>query len=494
MYKTLLNEIGSDSDYPERQARLAGFRKVLKGTIYDHIPLDFSQETDAYGNYIPIAKRRPSVRYNLCKTVVDDSVSMLFGDGHFPEIESEDESLDEALDKIAKDLKLPGLMIDAATRGSVGSVAMHFQVLKGKVFVKTLDTEFLTPSYDPFDPEALISVTEKYKLAGKDLRLAGWSIPKDKDAEKFWYRRDFTATGELVYVPWSVTEDEEFVPVIDKKRSTTHDLGFVPVVWVKNLPNGDDIDGACTFDQAIDTQIQIEYQLSQAGRGLKYSAEPTLLLKNPADPEGTMVKGAGNAIVVGPEGDAKLLEINGTATSASLEYVARLREYALEVLHGNRSSADKLSAAQSGRALELLHQALIWLTDKLRISYGDGGLLELYKMIVKASQIMPIVIGKETYKDLPDSEISLRWPKWAPSTAADKQAEAIALDTLTKAGILSKQTATRVIAVDYGIEDPVAEAAMATQEAETAAATEMKITANVSNNANGSKAPADAEI
>ena len=79
--------------------------------------------------------------------------------------------------------------------------------------------------------------------------------------------------------------------------------------------------GACTFRAAIETQIEIDYQLSQAGRGLKYSSDPTLLIKEPATTDSEIIKGAGNALVVTEKGDAKLLEIGGTASAAVIEYV-----------------------------------------------------------------------------------------------------------------------------------------------------------------------------
>ena len=123
---------------------------------------------------------------------------------------------------------------------------------------------------------------------------------------------------------------------------------------------------------AIETAIEIDYQLSQAGRGLKYSSDPTLLIREPAAIEGELVRGGGNALVVSEKGDAKLLEISGTAAAAVIEYVRTLREMALEGVHGNRASADRLTAAQSGRALEMMNQGLIWLADNLRVSYGAG--------------------------------------------------------------------------------------------------------------------------
>ena len=77
---------------------------------------------------------------------------------------------------------------------------------------------------------------------------------------------------------------------------------------------------------AIENQIEIDYQLSQAGRGLKYSSDPTLLIKEPATTEPSeIIKGAGNALVVSEKGDAKLLEIGGTASAAVIDYVASTR-------------------------------------------------------------------------------------------------------------------------------------------------------------------------
>ena len=161
---------------------------------------------------------------------------------------------------------------------------------------------------------------------------------------------------------------------MDTGRSVRHGLGFVPLVWIRNLPGGVAPDGACTFRSAVETGIEIDYQLSQAGRGLKYSSDPTLLIKEPAGLEGELVRGAGNALVVSEKGDARLLEIGGTAAGAVLDYVRVLRDLALEGVHGNRADPSRLGAPQSGRALELMNQGLVWLADNLRVSYGEGGL------------------------------------------------------------------------------------------------------------------------
>ena len=447
MFKTLTKNFGKDTDYPERQFTIAMRTNVLEGKIYDKLPHPFHEEKEVGGKYIPLRDRRPSVRYGLCKLVVDDSVSLLFSEGHFPEVDIKDEVTKKQLTALIKETSLNLCMIEAATRGSVGSVAIFFRVLKGRVFFEVSETSFLTPTWDPSAPDTLLTVREKYKTKGAALREIGYTI-KDADLVKeFWYQREWTAGDELCYNPWLVSEKTK-TPTVDKKRSVHHNLGFVPCKWIKNLPGGDKIDGACTFpDEAIDTSIEIDYQLSQAGRGLKYSSDPTLLIKEPAGGEnGEIVKSAGNAIVVDKDGDAKMLEINGTAVEAVMNYVRMLRELTLETMHGNRTSADKISAAQSGKAMELMNQALIWLADRLRISYGEDGLLSLLNMIIAASHKVTLVDaqGKKIAPLNNIETLSFRWAAWYQPTADDQQKNANTLSSLTKSGVLSKENGDQV--------------------------------------------------
>ena len=471
MFKTLQTVYAKDADYPERQFRISMLRRALKGTLYDGLKHAFHDEKTPSDEYIPLRSRRPSVRYGLLSIVVSDSVSLLFSEGHFPEVDCDHESTREALETVKKETRLNEVMIDAATRGSVGSVCIMMRILRGRVFFEVMDTEFLTPMWETEAPDTLFKITEQYKTKGKALQAVGYDID-DQDAEtSFWFRRDITSTEETFYLPWKA-DDKKAIPQRDAARSVSHNLGFVPAVWVKNLTGGDAIDGAATFpEEAIDTSIEIDYQLSQAGRGLKYSADPTLLIKEPTQGDGTMVKGGGNAILVSADGDAKMLEINGSAAEAVISYVETLRQLALETMHGNRTSADKISAAQSGRAMELMNQSLVWLADRLRISYGEGALKDLLCMVLRASKTRKLVDkrGKNLSGIDPEADISLRWPAWYQPTAADRQSIATTLKTHINAGVISPETATKTIAADYDIED------VDTERAAIAAATVEKL-------------------
>jgi len=471
MFKTITDAIPADRDYPARQRTIDLRRRVLNGTIYDHLPNGFHEEKGRNDEYIPLRSRRPSVRSSLAKTVVDDSVSLLFSEGHFPTAECADEKTRNALGRIAKETKLNEVMIDAATRGSVGSVAILLRVLKNRrgrnrLFFKVLDTEYLSPQWFAGEPDTLQSVVERYKVKGKLLRQMGYAIEEADFAADFWFEREWTDSTEIWYVPFKVDPSaaeagDGLSPRIDdgEGRTTQHDLGFVPIVWVRNLPSGDDIDGACTFKEAIDTIIEIDYLLSQGGRALKYASDPTLLIKEPAvGNDGQLVKGAANAIVVDKDGDAKLLEIDGTASEALLGFVKALRDLALESIHGNRTNPEKIATAQSGRAIELLNQALIWLADRLRISYGEGALLSLLRMVVAVSQKFELFVDGETIGKLDDSApITLRWPAWYAPTQGEKSQLATTLKTHADAGHMSRETAVKTIAPVYDIEDTAKE-------------------------------------
>ena len=464
MYKTIQKTWPRDNDLPERAFVLELRQRVLDGALYDRLRHPFHYEMNDGGEYVPLRERRPSVRNNLCRTVVDDSVSLLFSEGNFPTVECADEAHKALALRLVKELRLNEVMIDAATRGAVGSVAILLRVLDSRLFLNVIDTCYLTPQWNNAAPDTLQCVTEKRKVDGKSLQAAGYVIAPEDAATLFWFQRQWDAGGERWFLPWKVADDATAIHALDEARSVEHQLGFVPIVWIKNLPGGDAIDGKCTFpDEAIDTQIEIDYQLSQAGRGLKFMSDPTLVIRNEASSGAPLVKGAANAIMVGQDGDAKLLEISGDSTTAVLAYVTHLREVALEAMHGNRASNEKMSAAQSGRALELLNQALVWLADRLRISYGEGAILDLMAMIARASNKIALKFkdGSAIGQFDAAARFSLRWPEWFDPSMQDMNLRANTLRALCEAGLLSRATAIKILSAEYDIENPAAEKALA---------------------------------
>ena len=261
-----------DRDFPDRTRRLVLMRLVLDGLLYDYLPFEFHQERTAGGEYIPLRQRRPSVRYALPRIVVEDSVALLFSEGHFPTIDSPDTDVRVTVAALVRSTTLNAVMVEAALRGSVGSVAVLMRVLRGRVFLDVLDTPYLTPEWDPAAPDTLIRVVEKVKVTGAALAAQGYDI--DDPLGLWWFGRQWDSDQESWFEP--VRVGAAWTGAIDSARSVRHGLGFVPIVWIRNLPGGNAIDGVATFRSAIETGIEIDYQLSQAGRGLKYRATDNL--------------------------------------------------------------------------------------------------------------------------------------------------------------------------------------------------------------------------
>mgnify|MGYP006278933541 CR=1 FL=1 len=143
MFETICDLVPRDRDYPSRTRMLDILARVLDGRMYDPLPYQFHTERGAGGEYIPLRLRKPSVRYPLSRIVVEDSVAMLFSEGHFPTFDCPDPAMRAALADIAKEAQLNLTMTEAAIRGSVGSIAVLMRVLKGRVFFQVLDTKYL---------------------------------------------------------------------------------------------------------------------------------------------------------------------------------------------------------------------------------------------------------------------------------------------------------------------------------------------------------------
>ncbi len=201
MFETICQQIGNDADYAERVRRLDILQRVLEGRLYDVLPYEFHEERGAGGEYIPIRRRRPSVRYPLARIVVDDSVSLLFGDGHFPAIDCADLRARTVLGDMARETGLNGVMLEAARAGSVGSVAIWMRVLRGRVFFRVLDSKFLAPEWDPEEPDRLLRVVERYKVSGSLLAQRGYDDCEPQGL--YWFTRSWDDAAETWFLPSS---------------------------------------------------------------------------------------------------------------------------------------------------------------------------------------------------------------------------------------------------------------------------------------------------
>jgi hypothetical protein len=455
-----------DEDWSYRQQKLYILKKFYDSSIYDALP-PYQNEYDmdgSNGNYIPIAKRRPSIIYNLPKVIVNESTGMLFGEQHFPIVRcnmngEKNQKITDFLAYITDSAKIKRKMLQAAKKGAIGSVCIVVKVLKGKFYLDVMRTQNLTPYFDRMEPEKLIRLVEKKKVDGYSVKAFGYPVEERQLNKMFFFVREWTKTEEIYYVPYPCEDENESHNLIrDDKKSTLHKLGFVPAIWIKNISEDEEIDGESSFECIIDNAIEISYQLSQLGRLFKYSSDPTLVVKNPsALKDSELIKGSG-VLNLDEKGDAYYAEMKGSGAGQVMEYVRLLREFSVEVARGNRSSPEKLMGAPSGTALKLLNAALISLVGELRLTYGEDGLIALYTMILEICKApnMKIDFGDNDFSPEILSKnylLDLDWPELYPTTPDEDLQKAQTVTTYTTNGILSKETAMRNIADDYNIID-----------------------------------------
>ena len=107
-----------------------------------------------------------------------------------------------------------------------------------------------------------------------------------------------------------------------------------------------------------------------------------------------------------------------------------------------------------------MNQGLLWLADNLRISYGEGALLSLARMVLRAGAKYRLRLGDTPLPKLDaNADLSLIWPRWYAPTAQDRQLDAQTLSDLTSSGLMSVETAVKTLADTYDIENVPAELA-----------------------------------
>jgi hypothetical protein len=514
---------GLANSYPpktsERYKLLDAYEKVLDGSIYEHLAYPFSMEKSG-NDYVPMLQRRPSVKYLLPKIVVNQCASLMFGDEQAPTVRCWDEegeennpyeALEGAIETIVDRAELEACMQEAIQRGSIGSVAI---LLSGvgedrEAYWEVVSGKECRPLFDPRNPRKLVGLERLYSTFGQNLLDAGYEkgeliYPGVEKIENFdpnaryWVNILIDQHNEVRYYPMSELVYNRLGETLpggitivwrpDKTRSFKHGFnGTTPVIYIKQLKPISPFDGECTFGDVVDICIEMDYQLSQIGRGIRYSADPMMVigrgelanqgLSGPIGenalkgPDGGIAKTSANVIELEAGATAALLEITGKGFESAGNHISMLREYALEVIGGMKSEAEDSGGPQSGRAMEMLWETVKLLVKRLRVPYGNRGLIPLIRLVMIGILTGAIRIPDVDPSDLdPLAPMRLIWPKMSTPRGADMLAEATALATLAGASksdgkrILGDDTITRMAANTFGITD--ANAALKEREAD----------------------------
>jgi hypothetical protein len=431
--------------------------RLLDGTFYDHLAYAFYDETypsgmGQGGKIIPLAERRPSAQFRLPRMVARWSARKLFAGRHRPKLKLDDAGDPKALQTLAQILRqgrFVQAMSDTVLNGSVGSVAVTFRVEPDgddkRVAFQVWRAKYCKPSFDPMGKLAQLRV--QFTTGGANLTALG--ATGLEDSAIYWFIRDYLPDKEITYKPvkkddWNPVDGFVGEKAQNKKLeewtelTVDHALGFVPGHWFVNLSGGCAPDGACTFADAIPNSIELDYTLSQTGRGVRYNSAPQLVTIGQILNSGEITRSPVTHLemrggykdedgTAWAPGDAKLLEMTGEGTKAALELIDKLRNFALEQIAASRKDPDKMKAPLSGRAMEYLDQDSDDLIMDLRGQYGDDGALPLLKKVALATKAL---------SDKEAGALQMQWPRLAQPTPDEvlalAQAFVAMLDPLKK--------------------------------------------------------------
>ena len=445
-----------------RFERLYMLDRCLDGTLYDEIPLAFSQEKNEDKSYNTLAQRRPSIKHNFPAFIAGLCARKLFAGRHTPRFKHENREFLLKVQALIEELHLPKKMLEAVKRGSVGSVCIMFKflaspiddsedaetVVKGVVEVKR--AQYCTPCFNKFNE--LTGVLEHYIVSGSDLLARNIKMYKDLATRpgeilsdrKYWFVKLSDNNMECIYYPFP---EQDWNPVNGGRHSDSpnmgltpypeltveHNLGFVQAVWIENLTGGCSPDGLSTFEPAMDNFIQIDYAKSQNGQGLIYGAAPQLVIKGDLRDEvdgnlGIVNRAPSYMIRLAADEksmdqtassghDAFLLETNGAAAKASDDYVNSLKHTSFEQICTARKDLESIKGTMSGKVIELIDEDFLDLLEEQHLNYGDDGYLPLTKKLCKAASM----VGHKLMADVSDELIDGLLIDYPPMYLPDAQ-------------------------------------------------------------------------
>lgn len=427
---------------------------------------------------VALEKKKPKVHIRLVKDAVDDAAAHLFGEGQKPEFsveklpgdieinngeegeENENKKRLDEINSILSDLmKGSGLddeLLEIARLGNLhGTVAVGFHVFDDRVDVEVIKVADTKPTFGRDDRRRAVELDIGFReLLELDERWLEVQEDRDTGEEKRYHHRRIWKPNEIVeFKPIEeegreVEDAEQLDWTVDPERTVEHELGFVPAVWIQNLPVSGDIDGQAIVEEPErKIEEEINYTLSQTGRALRYNQEPQPVFKDVRnfDYKSPVKRSADQVLSIESTKDgnaeADLLELQGAGVGQVKEYVSKLRDFFRAITRSTRQDPEKKGQAISGAALKRLLRPLLMLIGQERGQYGPKISRLLEKMLE--------ALTGEKYT------VSASWPDIVKLTPQDKlQVVQIAMSA-KRSGLVTKQKAVELIAPLFGVEDVV---------------------------------------
>lgn len=417
--------------------------------------------------------RRPTVRRNVAREIVDTFTNFLFAEERFPEVRVEgDPESEEWLRNALADAGFRSAMTKAREHGgSMGTAVVTFKFVDGRLqfevhnpkHVQVLAWENAT-AYRV----GAIRIEYQYPTDESDTEAAPDGKGVVVKQVWRWYRRDITSEADILYDNPKVEPNE--IPQFNVVAKVEHGMGRFPGIWIQNRRCVSEQDGYADYEDALDLFDEINMESSQLARSLKYCGDPELVLKVLRGRSvGTLKRSPEKAIVLetGPDGEekAEYLELSGESLKLLDENVEKLKAQAKRQCGVVPISSEDISgAALSAKAMEYLWQPTIAETGKLRVQYGDMGIVPLLDTLLFFAKKQRVDKGatfahkgKLGTVDPKETRVTLRWGRYFAPTFQDiLDAIKVAVEAET-AGYVAHDTAMESVAHYFGVRDIEAE-------------------------------------
>jgi hypothetical protein len=451
-------------------------------TQHDHKAYDFDGHILRFGEdnvdvlangYISMRRRKPSVRMDLPKIIVDRLTALVFGHEHFPTIQTlGDPIAEDFVSALADAAKLQIRMVEARNMGgATGTAVLSWAFVNGKPLVEVHQSAHIEViewrDYDRRKPGKVVKTYPYQKRV--------WTSDGKPKEVTFYYARYWDDNSDITWreIPEEAARTKAWWRL--PAEVVHHGTGYTPVYWIQNLPDSSSIDGISDFENQEDDCDAIDALLSATQKGTVANVDPTLLIKDdPGNNDGVIHKGSSHAIY--SRNGAEYIELSGTSIQTSLDLLERLRRYEFDKASVVMLDPESLTGAGiSAAAMRTRYAPMLAKADLLREQYGDAIVDILDDMVAVARKLgtvqtdedgtkywsqvsLPPKIIEERGEDgekvtqiierAPGSggQITLAWPPYFQATWLDrKEAVTAVREASGKQQVMSQRTAVQAI-------------------------------------------------
>lgn len=449
----ILGRVGVENNTSSvtRKKSLAKVDKYLKNTQYEHLAK--WDAVDYCGDPVPLRERQPRLIYNLGKRIADTMASKLLGPRVFPTLTLEaDPITKELFDHVVKITELKSKAMDVGrSLASHGSSFLRFRFVEGFLKVERYNSNICYPVFDK--KGELEKVDIKYVYEDLDDR------DEKGNPKKKWYKVELGKESDVLYdnPDYDDAGEEPLFKVVNR---SDHGYGFVQGEWAKVGDDPHDPDGVSLVEESEGFIDAFNYSLSQSDHAVSYNQDPQLILNGLDNDEmESLVKSSSNAWNMGRDGKADYLESNLSGVDAAMELRKKFREAVGDVTRVILMDTEKMVGnAQSAKAMEVLHGPLLDLIDEYR-PYVEKALMKFLQKMVAAILLnadrgleMAGITIPDDY-NLLSLNIEFKWPQVFPMTMQDLQQKVSVASQAAQGNLVSRETLTRWLAKDFGIDD-----------------------------------------